>query len=51
MSYIGEFENIFQDLMHKVAQHPLSVLMLETRYVYELVINCYFSFLVYCSKN
>lgn len=35
MPYIEEFENIFQDLMHKVPQHPLCVLMLETRTVYE----------------
>lgn len=37
MPYIGEFENIFQDLTHKVPQHPLCVLMLETRNVYESV--------------
>lgn len=35
MPYIGEFENIFQDLMPKTPQHPLCVLMLETRNVYE----------------
>lgn len=35
MPYIGEFENIFQDLMCKVPQHPLWVLMIETRNAYE----------------
>lgn len=31
MPYIRESWNIFQDLMYKVPQHPLCVLMLVTR--------------------